>query len=113
VTETEASVKIIHLSDTHLGYSAYAKVAPSGINQREQDIYDSFNQVIDRILEIAPDLVVHAGDVFHTPRPSNRAINQALIGFQRLSTHRIPTVVIAGNHSMPRMGFPHNFARSF
>ncbi len=96
-------MKIIHLSDTHLGYSAYAKVTPSGINQREQDIYDSFNQVIERILEIAPDLVVHAGDVFHTARPSNRAITQALIGFQRLSAHGISTVVIAGNHSMPRI----------
>jgi len=86
-----------------LGYSAYAKVTPSGINQREQDIYDSFTQVIDRILEMHPDMVVHAGDVFHTPRPSNRAITQALIGFQRLSSHGIPTVVIGGNHSMPRI----------
>jgi DNA repair exonuclease SbcCD nuclease subunit len=96
-------VRLIHLSDTHLGYSAYAKITPDGINQREQDIYDSFTQVIDSILEISPDLVVHAGDVFHTPRPSNRAITQALIGFQRLSSHGIPTVVIAGNHSMPRI----------
>jgi len=96
-------MKIIHLSDTHLDYSAYAKVTPNGINQREQDVYDAFKQVIDRIIEIHPDLVIHAGDVFHTPRPSNRAITQALIGFQRLSSHGIPTVVIAGNHSMPRI----------
>jgi DNA repair exonuclease SbcCD nuclease subunit len=96
-------VKIVHLSDTHLGYSAYAKVTPDGINQREQDVYDSFKQAIDRIIEIGPDLVVHAGDVFHTARPSNRAITQALIGFQRLSSQGIPSVVIAGNHSMPRI----------
>lgn len=96
-------MKIIHLSDTHLGYSAYAKFTSSGINQREQDLYDVFKQVIDRIIEIGPDLVIHAGDVFHTPRPSNRAITQALIGFQRLSFHGIPTVIIAGNHSMPRI----------
>ncbi|UCD71005.1 MAG: exonuclease SbcCD subunit D [Syntrophobacterales bacterium] len=96
-------MKIVHLSDTHLGYSAYAKATPSGINQREQDIYDAFNQVIDRIIDIGPDLVLHAGDVFHTPRPSNRAITQALLGFQRLSSNEISTVVIAGNHSMPRI----------
>jgi exonuclease SbcD len=96
-------VKIVHLSDTHMGYSAYTKVTPDGINQREQDVYDSFTQAIDRIIEIGPDLVLHAGDVFHTARPSNRAITQALIGFQRLSSQGICSVVIAGNHSMPRI----------
>ena len=41
------------------------KLPPSGINQREQDVYDAFKQVSDRIIEIGPDLVVPADMVNH------------------------------------------------
>ena len=34
-------MKFSHISDTHLGLVQY------GIEEREQDIYDSFNQAID------------------------------------------------------------------
>jgi DNA repair exonuclease SbcCD nuclease subunit len=97
-------MKIIHLSDTHLGYGEYAKVdAVSGINQRELDIYSAFKQAVDLILKKKPDLVIHAGDLFDSPRPNNRAIHIALSELQRLSAKGIPTVIISGNHSTPRI----------
>ena len=40
-------IKVLHVADTHLGYSAYRKTTSDGINQRESDIYNSFTQVID------------------------------------------------------------------
>ena len=49
-----------------------------------------------------PDLVVHAGDLFDSSRPSPRAVAEALDGFARLREAGIPVVVIAGNHSTPR-----------
>lgn len=97
-------MKIIHFSDTHLGYGEYAKVnAESGINQRELDVYAAFKQAIDLILKKKPDLVIHAGDLFDSPRPNNRAIHIALSELQRLSAKGIPTVIISGNHSTPRI----------
>ena len=36
-------MKILHMADTHLGYSAYRKMNSEGINQREADIYTSFS----------------------------------------------------------------------
>jgi len=97
-------MKIIHFSDTHLGYSEYNKIdQTSGINQREQDFYNTWNEVVDAILTEKPDVVVHAGDLFHTPRPSNRAIRIALSSIQRLSDAGIPLVIIAGNHETPRI----------
>jgi DNA repair protein SbcD/Mre11 len=97
-------MKIIHFSDTHLGYGEYSKVdAASGINQREIDVNSAFRQAIDIILEKKPDLVIHAGDLFDSPRPSNRAIHVALSELQRLSNAGIPTVLISGNHSTPRI----------
>lgn len=97
-------MKIIHFSDTHLGYGEYTKVdAASGINQRELDVYAAFKQAVDLILKKKPDLVIHAGDLFDSPRPNNRAIHIALSELQRLSAKGIPTVIISGNHSTPRI----------
>ncbi|MFY9300035.1 MAG: DNA repair exonuclease [Candidatus Nitrosotenuis sp.] len=96
-------MRLIHLSDTHLGYSAYNKTDPqTGLNQREFDVYSAFSQIIDYILENKPDLVIHSGDLFDSVRPSNRAIREAFRQIARLSAAKIPTVIIAGNHSTPR-----------
>jgi len=97
-------MKFIHLSDTHLGFSDYHKIDPTtGINQREQDFYNAWFHVIDRILELSPDFVVHAGDLFHTTRPTNRAIAVAMEGIQRVSERGIPFILISGNHSTPKI----------
>lgn len=95
-------MKLIHFSDTHLGFSDLDLVNEQGVNRRETDFYDAFTQVIDAILEERPDYVIHTGDLFHRPHPSNRAISFALEQLKRLSAAAIPTVIIAGNHSTPR-----------
>lgn len=95
-------MKVIHFSDTHLGYQAFDMVTPRGINAREQDVYDAFERVIDRILEIKPDVAVHSGDFFHRPSPSNRALTFGLEQLRRLCDAKIPVVLIAGNHETPK-----------
>jgi len=95
-------LNIIHFSDTHLGFNDLDITNQEGINQREADFYDAFTQVIDAIIEQRPDYAIHTGDLFHRPHPSNRAISFALSQLKRLSVARIPTVIIAGNHSTPR-----------
>ena len=47
--------------------------------------------------------MVHAGDLFHTTRPTNRAIAIALEGIQKVSDAGIPFVLISGNHSTPKI----------
>ena len=97
-------MRIIHVSDTHLGYSAYSKVdQESGLNQREMDFYHAFERFVDRVLELRPDAVLHSGDLFDTVRPTNRAISFALEQFLRITKSGIPVVVIAGNHSSPKL----------
>ncbi|MDG6228896.1 MAG: DNA repair exonuclease [Candidatus Thermoplasmatota archaeon] len=96
-------MKILHIADTHLGFSAYRKSTTDGVNQREKDIYDSFTQVIDYALAEHVDLILHAGDLFDTVRPTNRAITVALQQILRLSAAQIPLVIIAGNHEQPKL----------
>ena len=92
---------IVHLSDTHLGYSELDRVSPEGVNQRERDFYGSFEEIVNQIIERRPAAVVHTGDFFHRPSPANRPLIEGLRQLKRLSDEKIPVVVIAGNHSTP------------
>lgn len=97
-------MKIAHLADLHLGYRAYHRVTARGVNTREADVSSAFRQAIERVITLAPDLVLIAGDVFHTVRPSNSAIADAFRQFSLLaaSLPDVPIVMIAGNHDSPR-----------
>jgi DNA repair exonuclease SbcCD nuclease subunit len=107
-------MRLVHLSDTHLGFSAYSRLDPAeGINQREADIYRAFEQAIDIAIGLKPDVVVHSGDLFDTVRPQNRAIDFALRQLIRLSEAGIETVLISGNHSTPRLRETGNIFRIF
>jgi len=96
-------MKILHVSDTHLGFSAYRKATPDGINQREMDIYKAFEEFIDYAIEKKPDLIIHAGDLFDSVRPNNRAITFAVNQLFRLTKNKIPIVIISGNHEHPKL----------
>jgi DNA repair exonuclease SbcCD nuclease subunit len=98
-------MRLVHLSDLHLGYRQFQRQTTAGMNQREADIARVFRSAIDQIIEIQPDLVLVAGDVFHHVRPSNQATEEAWNGFIRL-TRALPeaiVVIVAGNHDAPRV----------
>jgi exonuclease SbcD len=97
-------VRLLHLSDLHLGFRQFQRTTPTGINQREWDVAQSFTRAIDRVIELRPDILLIAGDVFHTVRPTNPAILHAFAQFSRLM-RELPdaiVVIVAGNHDMPR-----------
>ena len=102
-------MKIVHLADTHLGFRQYSgKLDPErGINQRECDVYRAWSTAIRIAIERRPDLVIHAGDLFDSSRPTPIAIAEALDGFARLREYDIPVVVISGNHSTARFRSAH------
>jgi exonuclease SbcD len=97
-------MRLVHLADIHLGFRQYQRQTPTGINQREADVAASLSRVIDKVIELRPDLVLIAGDVFHTVRPTNPAILHAFLQFSRLM-QMLPdatVVMVAGNHDTPR-----------
>jgi DNA repair protein SbcD/Mre11 len=97
-------MRLVHLADIHLGFRQYQRQTPAGINQRETDVAISLRRVIDKVIELRPDLVLIAGDVFHTVRPTNPAILHAFREFSRLMEMLPETtvVMVAGNHDTPR-----------
>lgn len=97
-------MKLAHLADLHLGFRQYERQTPRGGNQREADVAEAFRRAVDDLVDQRPDLIVLAGDPFHSVRPNNSAI---LFLFQQLQRLRAglpdaPVVMIAGNHDTPR-----------
>jgi DNA repair protein SbcD/Mre11 len=97
-------VKVAHLADPHLGARQYHRQTSAGINQREADVARAFRLAVDGVIAAAPDLVVVAGDLFHSVRPTNAAIVFAFRQMQRLreALPGAPIVLVAGNHDTPR-----------
>jgi exonuclease SbcD len=97
-------VKLAHLADVHLGFRQFQRLDPTGVNQREADVAAAFRRAIDAVVAQRPDAVVLAGDLFHSVRPTNRAIIEAFTQLRRLreALPAAPVVLIAGNHDTPR-----------
>lgn len=97
-------MKLAHLADLHLGFRQFDRQTSKGANQREVDIAEAFRRAVDDILEQKPDLIVIAGDLFHSVRPTNAAILYCFRQLHRVRTGlpNSPIVVIAGEHDTPR-----------
>ncbi|HKC48608.1 MAG TPA: DNA repair exonuclease [Gemmatimonadales bacterium] len=97
-------MKLAHLADLHLGYRQFDRQNARGANQREADVAEAFRRAVDDLLEQRPDLIVMAGDIFHSVRPTNPAILFLFAQLQRLrvALPDTPVVLVAGDHDTPR-----------
>jgi len=82
----------IHVSDTHLGYAQY------NLEIRLKDFNEAFREVIDKTLELKPDFVLIAGDMFHHARPSNYTLEFAISQLKRLKDAGIEILAVDGSH---------------
>lgn len=98
-------MRLVHLADLHLGFRQYHRLTPEGINQREADVALVFRRAVEKVIVLRPDVVLIAGDVFHTVRPMNGAIIEAfeqVITRLKVELPRSAIVMVAGNHDRPR-----------
>jgi predicted phosphodiesterase len=97
-------MRLAHLADLHLGFRQFDRQTSRGTNQREADIAEVFRRAVDDLLEQKPDLIVIAGDLFHSVRPTNAAILFCFRQLHRLRTSlpETPIVIVAGEHDTPR-----------
>ena len=88
---------IAHISDIHLGYSQF------NLQEREEDIYEVFEEAIDKSISEHAELVLLAGDIFHTPRPNGSSIIKLANQLKKLKEKSIPVYFILGEHDINRM----------
>lgn len=89
-------MRILHLSDTHLGTERAARGAPRGW-RRAEDHALAMEAALRPAIEEQVDLVLHTGDVFDKAAPPGDAIASAVELLHRAS-RRVPTVIMPGNH---------------
>jgi DNA repair exonuclease SbcCD nuclease subunit len=87
-------MKIIIFSDTHLGRKNFK------VNERENDFFESFTQVIDYAINNNAEAVLHSGDLFDTSRPNINVIIFAVENLKRLKEKNIPFFSISGSHDI-------------
>lgn len=91
-------MKVAHLSDVHLGFSA----SESG-RGRSTDVIRAFETALLRIAELDPDVVVIAGDLFDRPSVTAgpiAAFSRAVATF-RSRRRDVPILVCAGSRDTP------------
>ncbi len=82
----------VHTADLHLGYAQY------GLEVRRQDFDNAFTEIVDKTLELKPDFMIIAGDLFHQARPSNVTLENTVRSFKRLRDAGIPVLTVDGSH---------------
>ena len=82
----------IHIADIHLGYEQY------NLSVRREDFARAFHEAVEKTLELKPDFMIIAGDLFHQARPSNKTLENAVQNFRRLKEAGIPVLVVDGSH---------------
>jgi DNA repair exonuclease SbcCD nuclease subunit len=97
-------LRIAHFSDTHIGFRAYhSRITDGGHNQREADVWQTFDRVLDDIVAHEPEVILHTGDFFDKVRPGNHAVIQSFRKLARVQSARagLPFLIVAGNHDTP------------
>jgi DNA repair exonuclease SbcCD nuclease subunit len=82
----------VHAADLHLGYAQY------GLEARREDFDRAFQELVDKTIDLKPDFMIIAGDLFHHARPSNITLENAVKNFGRLREAGIPVLVVDGSH---------------
>jgi len=82
----------VHVADLHLGYAQY------NLDVRREDFENAFKEVVDKTIELKPNFIIIAGDLFHHARPSNVTLESTITNFRRLKEAGIPVLAVDGGH---------------
>jgi DNA repair exonuclease SbcCD nuclease subunit len=68
------------------------------LDVRREDFNAAFRELVDKTIELKPNFMIIAGDVFHQARPSNMTLENAITNFSRLRDAGIPVLAVDGSH---------------
>ena len=99
-------VKILHLSDIHIGSGfSHGKINPeTGLNTRLEDFVKTLSISLDRAIAEPVDLVLFGGDAFPDATPPPYVHEAFASQFRRLADANIPAVLLVGNHDQHSQG---------
>src|SRR5687768_5782419 len=98
------SVRIVFLSDTHLGLDMPARPRVER-RRRGEDFFDNFERVLAYASENANaiDLLLHGGDVFFRSRGPPFIVDRVYQRLVAFAESGVQVGIIAGNHDRSRL----------
>lgn len=98
-------VKFIHTADWHIGIDTYGRIDPvTGLNTRVLDTMHCIEHIVDVAIREQIDVLLFAGDLFKSRRPSSAQHRLAAEQFARLKEEGIEVVAVPGNHDQSIAG---------
>ena len=88
-------MRLLHVSDWHLGRTTYN-------TSRAEDHDAVIGEILGYAREHRPDLIVHTGDLFDVVRPAYQDMARGIDALQELAVVA-PVVVLSGNHDSPAL----------
>lgn len=107
---TEKSpLTVLHFADAHIDIVNHGRYDTDvGLPVRVVDFLNALDQIVDRAIDEAVDLVIFAGDAYKDRNPQPTFQREWGRRIMRLSAAGIPTVLLVGNHDVsPATGRAH------
>ncbi len=93
-------IMILCVSDVHLGHKLYSSILDDGLTDAEEDTRAALNKIAERASEDDIEMIICAGDFFHTARPSTENVRWVISWFKEMDALGKPFYVIPGNHDI-------------
>jgi DNA repair exonuclease SbcCD nuclease subunit len=90
-------IRVLHTADLHLG-RAFTSWGEPAAELHRADLRRTLERIGRIAVEQAAQLVLVAGDLFDVHHPTTDLVALAQSWLGNLATHRIPVVIIPGNH---------------
>lgn len=82
----------VHVADSHLGYMQYH------LDARREDFSRAFEEVVNKTVELKPEFMIIAGDLFEQPRPVNQTLATTIRDLKKLRDNGIKVLAVDGSH---------------
>jgi DNA repair exonuclease SbcCD nuclease subunit len=86
------SFSFIHAADLHLGYAQY------NLEARREDFDKAFQELVNKSLELKPNFLIIAGDIFQQARPLNSTLESVIQNLRKLRDADVSVLAVDGSH---------------
>ena len=98
----EKQLKILFLSDTHLGEDYPIRPRSERI-RRGEDLFQNFEYVLHEAKKRSVDFVVHGGDLFFRTKVHPVVVDRVYQILLDFAHSGIPIIIVPGNHESSRL----------
>lgn len=86
------SFSFVHAADLHLGCAQY------DLEARREDFGRTFQELVNRSLQLKPGFLIIAGGIFQQARPLNSTLESVIQNLRKLRDAAIPVLAVDGSH---------------